>query len=368
MASQSTTSSKDAGIVKQIVRHFNLAYFAFDPIANRFTYLHDAIAQLSGVSLDKIRQSPALLVTAIHPEDREFVRQQYSKLKEGIGLQNVEFRTVLPNEQVLWISVAATMIRDEAGGTFIGGYAEDITDLKEYLHNLLKFNAKKNSTLEILSHDLAAPFGNIEGISSILKKQIGTRAEDGPLQKLLDLIEEDARKGSTMISDFVNNEFLESSQVVLNKERVDLVDKIRVMVDNYQRREDLVSKHFILQVPDSPVFIYLDAMKFMQVLNNLFSNAIKFTTDQGKIAVSLEEKASSVLLTVTDNGVGIPEELQPYLFDKFTKARREGIRGEQTVGMGMSIIKTIVELHSGSIWFESRENVGTTFYIELPKE
>ncbi|TPE43478.1 PAS domain-containing sensor histidine kinase [Pontibacter mangrovi] len=368
MPSKNTKTISNAALVKQIVDNFNLAYFAFDPINNRFTHLQEAMGSLTGLSLARIQQAPASLLAAIHPDDREFVREQYQKLlEEKTGLQNVEFRTVLPNQEVKWLNVAAALLKDKAGNTFIGGYAEDITDTKAYLHNLLKFNSKKNSTLEILSHDLAAPFGNIEGISGIIRKLISSRGDES-LQKLLDLVEEDARRGSTMISDFINNEFLESSQVVLNKERVDLVEKIKIMVDNYQKREELVNKQFIFQVPESPVFLYLDVMKFMQVINNLFSNAIKFTTDQGKIALSLEEKATSVLVTVADNGIGIPEELQPYLFDKFTKARREGIRGEKTVGMGMSIIKTIVELHQGRIWFESQENVGTTFFIEIPKE
>jgi two-component system sensor histidine kinase VicK len=71
---------------------------------------------------------------------------------------------------------------------------------------------------------------------------------------------------------------------------------------------------------------------------------------------------------VADTGIGVPAELQPVLFDKFSKARRPGLRGEESTGLGMSIIKTLVTWHGGKIWFSSEENKGTTFYIELPKE
>jgi two-component system sensor histidine kinase VicK len=71
---------------------------------------------------------------------------------------------------------------------------------------------------------------------------------------------------------------------------------------------------------------------------------------------------------VADNGIGIPLSMQAGLFEKFTRARRPGIRGEESVGLGMSIIKTIVEWHGGRIWFESKENEGSTFFVEIPKE
>lgn len=116
------------------------------------------------------------------------------------------------------------------------------------------------------------------------------------------------------------------------------------------------------------IYAEVDSMKFIQVINNLISNAIKFTYDNGLIHIHVEDKSGSVLISVRDNGIGIPPKYQPVLFDKFTKARRPGIRGGESVGLGMSIIKTIVDLHNGNIWFESEENKGTTFFIEIPRQ
>ncbi|WP_255897514.1 sensor histidine kinase [Rufibacter sediminis] len=171
-----------------------------------------------------------------------------------------------------------------------------------------------------------------------------------------------------MIRDFVNNEFLESSQVELHRERIDLVERIKTMMEDYEQNGGMVAKRFVTQVPGTPVYLYLDEMKFLQVMNNLISNAIKFTQDDGTITVKVEDQGSSAYLAVSDDGVGIPEAMHPILFDKFTKARRPGIRGEKSVGMGMSIIRNIVELHGGRIWFESQEGVGSTFHLEIPKQ
>lgn len=111
----------------------------------------------------------------------------------------------------------------------------------------------------------------------------------------------------------------------------------------------------------------IDSLKLMQVMNNLISNAIKFTPENGVIEVEIEDKQASVQIVVRDNGIGIPEELQPYLYDKFTRARRRGLNGEDAVGLGMSIIKTIIELHGGNIRLESKENEGSAFFITIPK-
>ncbi|MEX2593854.1 MAG: ATP-binding protein [Anditalea sp.] len=112
----------------------------------------------------------------------------------------------------------------------------------------------------------------------------------------------------------------------------------------------------------------VDDYKFIQVINNLISNSIKFTHDGGVISVHIEEKKDHVLFKVADDGIGIPGVFHDRLFEKFTQARRPGLKGEPSTGLGMSIIKTIVDWHEGKIWFTSKENEGTTFYIELSKD
>ncbi|RZL10649.1 MAG: ATP-binding protein [Hymenobacter sp.] len=104
----------------------------------------------------------------------------------------------------------------------------------------------------------------------------------------------------------------------------------------------------------------------MQVLNNLLGNCLKFTPDGGVVSVRVTQQPTQILLTVADTGIGIPAALLPRLFERFTPARRVGLRGEKSTGLGMSVIKTIVALHHGRIWVESEENRGTTFFIQLP--
>lgn len=256
----------------------------------------------------------------------------------------------------------------EAAGqrTVIIGFAQDISSIKELHTYMKKYTDKKNAVLSILSHDLAGPLAMIQSLSALLAEELHQQVNED-ISKLIDLIGKTSKQSTQMIQEFITQEFLESTNTDLIKQRVDVVRMAKRTVQQYQESERRINKVFHLSASSDSIFIELDENKFMQSINNLISNAIKFTPDGGIITVSLEEEEEAVLFKVADNGIGIPEKYHATLFEKFTNARRPGIKGEPSVGLGMSIIKTIVEWHHGKIWFESEVNKGTTFYISLPK-
>jgi two-component system sensor histidine kinase VicK len=194
---------------------------------------------------------------------------------------------------------------------------------------------------------------------------------DKQIVEWLQVIQPTCQRSIDLIVSFVNLEFLESASIVINKERLDVVWEIGQMVDSYQKSEKAIAKVFEFSFSHEHIYTQIDSMKFLQVINNLLSNAINFTQDNGLIQLHVEQKQATgtmpgvVLISVRDIGIGIPVEYHTGLFGKFTKARRHSLKGEEPVGLGMSIIKTIVVLHGGRIWFESEENTGTTFFIEL---
>ncbi|RYF30507.1 MAG: ATP-binding protein, partial [Comamonadaceae bacterium] len=100
--------------------------------------------------------------------------------------------------------------------------------------------------------------------------------------------------------------------------------------------------------------------------SNLLVNAIKFSPEGSEINVFMESQVESVLIRIADQGIGIPENLKGKIFNMFTDARRAGTAGEQSFGLGLAISRQIVEAHGGKIWFENNEEIGTTFYLELP--
>ncbi len=175
------------------------------------------------------------------------------------------------------------------------------------------------------------------------------------------------KQSTDLIADLTQREFLEMAEVDLVKKRVDIAVKLKEVMEEYRKSEWTTERIFKFSSSSENIFLELDESKFMQVVNNLMTNALKFTKKQGVISLTVTDQTDSVLFTFSDNGIGIPEKYHNALFEKFTEARRKGLNGEPTVGLGLSIIKTIIEWHQGHIWFESKEDAGTTFYVEIPR-
>jgi len=354
------------GFCRALIKHTQQAFFAFNTESQQFTYLSPAFKAIFNIA-PKIAASDTWLAL-VHREDQSYVAEKYTELLEQGITKSIEFRIQLPGQAEQWVCITSSLWEESPEKQLIIGHAEEITVQRQYSDNLKKFSNKKNSIPNILSHDLAGPLGMIQSLSSLLAEQLESNGSE-ETQALIRVIERSSQQGSQLIREFINQEFLESSQTKIITRRVNLVAKFRETLEEYQgTKGELITKRVELLTSQQEIYGEIDDNKFLQVINNLISNAIKFTPDGGVITVSIEEEESSILVKVADTGVGIPEQYHATLFDKFTPARRSGLQGESSVGLGMSIIKTIVEWHRGKIWFESQENKGATFYIRLPKE
>lgn len=151
----------------------------------------------------------------------------------------------------------------------------------------------------------------------------------------------------------------------LKKERTNLNNYLEEWFDLQQ----IIAKEkeicVTLAVPPEVVYAGIHPLNFRRVLDNLFTNALKFTPTGGRVSVGLTEHEGRPRLTVQDTGIGIPDELQPRIFDKFSSARRKGLSGEPSTGLGLFIAQQIVQRHRGKLWVESSEQNGTCFFIDL---
>lgn len=360
-------SSDAFNALEQFANFTSQAIFCYDVDDNRFTYLNPACMQILGMSKKSAEEKPAALLEIVHPEDRDYVIKTYKKIIDSRIVKDIEFRIQLSDKNVKWLCLSAVMNEQEPQRRTIAGGVGDTTRFNEKNALLKRSIAQKASVLEILAHDLAGPLNNIKGISSLIADELKQHQND-ELGDMIEMITKTSERSILLIREYVTQEFLESTAVEVIKKRVDIVGKLREIINQYKKSEEDIAKTFNLHSQQEKIYVKIDIFKTIQVIQNLISNAIKFTPDGGVINLYIEEKEESVLIKVADNGVGIPSNVQDVLFEKFTKARRNGLKGEPSIGLGMSIIKTIVEWHNGKIWFESEENKGTTFFIELPKE
>ncbi|WP_259404639.1 ATP-binding protein [Hymenobacter sp. HSC-4F20] len=340
-------------------------FFVYDVPSQRVQYVSTAYERMLQGHCAQVNEELPALLARLHPDDREHAADCWQRWLAGRLRDPFELRLRGAEGQDQHLCVTPYHLSGPDEQMQLGGLLEDITATKVMLWHADKYNSKKNTTLEILSHDLAGPFTVLQQMSDYFQTSVAP-LQNPQLVSMIDHMRELCRDSVNLIRDFVDNEFLDSVNVELKRERVDLVAKLRLVLEQYQHGSHLVDKRFAFVAQEASLYVEIDQNKFMQVINNLLSNAIKFTPDGGSITVAVSRRSDVALVAVTDTGVGIPTALQANLFEKFTKARRPGLRGERSTGLGMSIIKTIVGLHQGHITFESTEGQGTTFTIALP--
>lgn len=285
------------------------------------------------------------------------------------NLPSYNFQTCLNRKDgsVLWCEVNAISFL-ESNTAYSYTIFKDITRLKQqeeaFKHVL------DEQQMHLVAHDLKNPLHNIKTVSGFLKYDVEQSETLKPANKMqylsfISLITKSCETAYSLIKDMLVVGKLEAEK--LEKESTDMADFLKAQV---QTNTDAALEKGItiyMNIPEKPVYVPVNRDKFQRVIENLMSNAIKFTHSGGRIDIALTEKTESILIEITDNGIGIPEALQDSVFNKFTKANRKGTEGETTTGLGLFIVKQIVDLHQGRIWFESKEKQGTSFFIELQK-
>ncbi|HEV2483762.1 MAG TPA: ATP-binding protein [Puia sp.] len=233
--------------------------------------------------------------------------------------------------------------------------------LEEALSLVQKRSEEKDRILHIVAHDLRSPIASIMMLSSVIKKDPGKEETD----KVLQYIHTACNNSLALIAELLgaaensNNENEVQETIDVDRLVNDSVEVLRIKASEKKQI-------FHLQLNGGAKFFTANREKINRVINNLLINAIKFSHDNKQITVTSLAKDKKIQIAVQDDGIGIPDRLKDKVFEKFTKAKRKGTMGEPTFGLGLSICKEIVEYYNGTIWFESLENKGTTFYLEFP--
>lgn len=244
---------------------------------------------------------------------------------------------------------------------------EDVTDDVEFEENILKHNAKKNAILNILSHDVAGALNTASKLVELAYQSL-EKQDFQKINSALFAIDNICKGNISIINSFLKKEFLTSMSVPLNMVRQDVVQSVKNLMDQYKLMGHQLEVEVIFNCKKNQIYIEIDQDKLIQILNNLISNALKFTPKGGAIKISIEESVDFVQICVEDTGIGIPETLKDHIFSKFGEANRTGLNGEQSHGVGLWIIKFLVEWMGGNITFSSFENFGTSFYLTFPKK
>lgn len=238
-------------------------------------------------------------------------------------------------------------------------------ELKSKNAELEKVNAQKDQFLGMAAHDLRNPLGHIATVAEILMEDLADEITEQQMQ-LLGITQTSSKFMLDLVNDLLDISKIESGKLDLRLEAVDLVSLIRNNVDKNRSLADNKDIALVQNLTDEPLMTTVDVNKIEQVLNNLISNAVKFSYPETTITINLSEESGTAHLSVSDEGQGIPEDELDKLFQPFERTSVTSTAGEKSTGLGLVIVRKIIEGHQGKIWLESVVGEGTTFHIRLP--
>lgn len=265
--------------------------------------------------------------------------------------------TTQPNSPLLTVAITATPMRDKIGQV-IGAVA--------VVHNVTQqkvMERLKDDFLSVAAHELKTPVTAIKGYAQLALMRLNPSEQTGSLERALKTIDEQAQRIAHLVNELVDVSRIQSGQLELRHEPIDLVARVRHVLDYAQLQ---ASQHRLTLSAPASLKLLADALRIEQVLQNLLENAIKYSPEGGVIHVSVGVDQGMACVVVVDHGVGIPSDKQAHVFDAWFQAHGDTIGDFGGMGLGLNICKEIVERHGGQIWVESHPHQGSRFGFTLP--
>ncbi|MEQ8539224.1 MAG: ATP-binding protein [Coleofasciculus sp. D1-CHI-01] len=323
----------------------------------------------------------ALLDTNIskHLVDTQANRLWQSQIDcEGV-VRDLEIPMRRCDNTMIWVRYNARAISNAQGEVmYYEGAIEDVTQRKQAeaeRTQLLKSeqasraeaetaNRLKDEFLATLSHELRTPLNAILGWAGLLRRK---QLSPDKVERALEVIERNAKSQAQLIDDLLDVSRIIRGNLRLTVIPVDLQQVINAAIDTLQPAADAKSIQIDSFLEPSQTVIKGDSDRLQQIFWNLLSNAIKFTPTHGQVNIYLEWLENAVQIRVQDTGKGVSVDIAPYIFDRFRQAEGSITRSHGGLGLGLAIVRHLVELHGGTVWCESDgDGKGATFTVELP--
>jgi PAS domain S-box-containing protein len=342
-------------------------------------YMSPQIEAMLGYTVDEWLSDRELFKKLLHEDDRERVLAEIHRTQREELPFTAEYRLVGKDGRVVWVHDEDALIRGEDGlPLYTQGFMLDITnrveaerELERLLeveraHNeeLRELDGLKDEFVALVSHELRTPLTSIRGyLELVLDGEAG--ALDEEQARFLRVVERNAIRLQGLVGDLLFIAQVEAGRLAIESAPVDIAEIVDESIE--AARPAAGEKQLELAVETDHLAAFCgDRGRLGQLLDNLVSNAVKFTPPGGRVTVRAAEAGGRLELSVADTGIGIPELEQGQLFQRFFRSSTATEQAIPGTGLGLTIAKAIAEAHGGTIRCESAEGVGTTFTVELP--
>ena len=321
--------------------------------------------------LEEARHTP--IQEFFFPEDQGMIMNEFfpAVLANGHGEVEVRFRHFKTGEP-RWMAYKVLTLTNAANEPV--GFAtvsQDVTERKQLADDLRRLAAdlaetdrRKNEFLATLAHELRNPLAPMSNMLEVVK-QAGDDAE--VLKQAHDTIERQLGQMVRLVDDLLDLNRITYDRLELRRSEVELSSVVQQAVEVARPLIDAAGHNLIIDLPDEPVYLNADRARLAQVFGNLLNNSSKYTRPNGRISLSAKRVDDEVVLTVKDNGAGIPQDKLDRIFDMFMQVDLTAERSQGGLGIGLTLVKRLVEMHAGSIEARSAgEGEGSEFIVRLP--
>lgn len=363
---------------RQIAENIDAVLWIRNASSGKLEFFSSGSERLWGIPADQLMEGSSQWQDFIHSEDRTDAHAQMLQ-QVAEGNLDWEYRIVTPEGRLRWVRDRAFPVKDRAGEIRrIVGFSVDTTERKqsEEIRAMLLAREQeareqaetasrlKDEFLAIVSHELRSPLNAMLGWARVLRSEgVDQQTHDHALQ----VIEQSAEMQSRLIEDLLDSARIASGKLRIEARAVNLLHAINAAIDTVfqeaERKGVLIETELDAETGD----VKGDAERIQQIVWNLLANGVKFTPAGGKIFVTLKQESPWAVVTVRDTGHGIKAEALPHIFDPFQQADSSNTRRAGGLGLGLALVKNLVELHGGVISAESDgENQGSVFTVRLP--
>jgi PAS domain S-box-containing protein len=305
-------------------------------------------------------------ITLIIPQEREDEERSILELI-GRGERVEHFETVRVSKQGkrLDISLTISPVRDAAGRIIaVSKIARDITERKQAEAALREADRRKEQFIALLAHELRNPLAPLRNSLNMLRLAGG---DVSVIASARAMMERQLSHMVRLVDDLLDISRISQNKIELRRSRVQLADVVSSAVETARPLIDAAGHELTVSLPERPIFLDADLTRLAQVFSNLLTNSANYTENGGRIWLTGERRDSDVVVSVRDTGVGIPAEDITRIFDMFSQVERNGERTIGGLGIGLALVKGLVEMHGGTVTVESGgADLGSTFTVKLP--